>query len=78
MRKLLLAAAIMLALSSPLFAETSCERMEKLRKEWIALEEKTSGGLFFSGPSEVNRLHTLREIMSRAVECRSIRKRKSR
>ncbi len=41
-----------------------CRRLERLRVEWAQLEEKTSGGVFFSGPSEATRLNTLRRVMS--------------
>lgn len=43
-----------------------CNNLETLRQEWVLLEEKTEGGLRFSGPKEVRRLNTLRQIMHRS------------
>jgi hypothetical protein len=63
MRKTLFVLCLLFLIPLSGFAETSCGKIERLRQEWIALEEKTSGGMFFSSTTEVRRLHTLREIM---------------
>jgi homoserine acetyltransferase len=56
-----LIAAIVIAGSAR--AETSCDNINELRKEWMSLEERTSGGIFFSDVQEKKRLRELRRIM---------------
>jgi len=62
MRRSIIIFLILLIPSATLAAD--CRRLENLRAEWARLEEKTSGGVFFSGPSEATRLNTLRRVMS--------------
>ena len=61
MKRLLLILALLL-LAVPVHASV-CKKLDKLREEWVRLEEETGGGVFYSGPSEVQRLHALRQIM---------------
>lgn len=72
MRRLIIVILILLIPTALLAAD--CRRLESLRAEWARLEEKTSGGVFFSGPSEATRLNTLRRVMSMpgaiTVNCR--------
>jgi len=63
MRRILFVMILFLFSAPAAWGGTHCGRLGELKREWIALEEKTSGGLFFSGTTEVNRLHTLRRIM---------------
>ncbi len=75
---LLCALVANIVITESTLAETSCEKINEVRKEWMALEESTSGGIFYSDVQETQRLRKLRMIMklreSEASECDNFHK----